>query len=157
MSKIEFLTYPALFKWTELGNSIDESCLPYTCRHQRYFQTKYHYCPISFCPIPSRSVPFIFSRMTISLMPGLYTACIGLLWLNHKVAQSRRYFKKWPSKWVRTVWPRSAEAAARPGSGCKPPELRRRLERRLPAQSATPESVPPPDQTTDPVWELAKR
>jgi hypothetical protein len=24
----------------------------------------------------------------------LYAACIGLLWLNNKVAQSRQYFKK---------------------------------------------------------------
>ncbi len=40
-----------LFKF--VGNSIDESCLPFMSGNQQYFQAQYHYCSISSCPVLS--------------------------------------------------------------------------------------------------------
>jgi len=37
--------------------------------NQQYFQNQYCYLTISFCPIQSPSILFIFSRIAISLMP----------------------------------------------------------------------------------------
>ncbi len=48
----------------------DESRLPFMSGNQQYFQALYHYRSISFHSVLSCSVPFIFSRMAILLMPA---------------------------------------------------------------------------------------
>jgi hypothetical protein len=63
---------PPTFRF--IGDSIDESGLLFMSGNQWYFQAQYRYRSISFCTILSCSVPLIFSRMAISLMPALQTS-----------------------------------------------------------------------------------
>jgi hypothetical protein len=60
-----------LFKF--IGNSFNESRLLFTNGNPHYFQNQCHYHSVSFCPVLSHSVPFIFSRKAISLMPAMYS------------------------------------------------------------------------------------